>query len=110
MSELNINIPIKEVETFCHKWLIKQMAIFGSAVRDDFDPNTSDIDILIEFLPEASWGFEIATIKQELEDIFKRPIDLVSKKAVERSKNPYRKKEILDSSKVIYDQAAWFKN
>jgi len=106
MSDLNINIPIKEIDAFCSKWLVKQMAIFGSALRDDFDPKTSDIDILIEFLPEASWGFEIATIKQELEEIFKKPVDLVSKKAIEKSKNPYRKKEILDSSKVIYDQAA----
>ena len=103
---MKINIPINEIQVFSNKWLVKQMSIFGSALRDDFDPKTSDVDILIEFLPEASWGFEIATIKQELEAIFKRSVDLVSKKAIEKSKNPYRKKEILESSQVIYDQAA----
>jgi len=106
MNVNKVEIPVKKIEVFCQKWLVKQMAIFGSVLRDDFDPQTSDIDILIEFLPEASWGFEIATIKQELEIIFKRPVDLVSKKAIEQSRNPYRKKEILESFKVIYDQAA----
>ena len=101
-----IEIPIDKIKDFCKKWKVKEFALFGSVIRDDFDSSKSDIDVLITFFPGQNWAWEIVTIKEELEDIFNRPVDLITKKAIENSKNPYRKKEILESYEVIYEQAA----
>lgn len=101
-----IEIPINKIKDFCQKWKIKELALFGSVTRDDFDQSKSDIDVLVTFLPDQHWAWEIVTMKEELELIFNRRVDLLTKKAIESSKNPYRKKEILGSYEVIYEQAA----
>lgn len=106
MKNIAINLPIKEIESFCQRWKVKELSLFGSVLRDDFNPQKSDIDVLIDFLPDAHWGWDIVTIKDELEQLFNRPVDLVSKRAIEKSRNPYRKQEILNSYEVIYEQAA----
>ena len=105
MKKIAIEIPIIKIETLCRKWKIKELSLFGSVLRDDFDPTKSDIDILIEFYPGTYWGLEIVDMKDELEKIFKRPVDFLNKKSIEKSHNPYRKKEILGSYEVIYEQA-----
>jgi hypothetical protein len=43
---------MRDIEEFCRKWRINRMWIFGSALRDDFGPQ-SDVDVLVEFVPEA---------------------------------------------------------
>ncbi len=101
-----IEIQIEKIKEFCQKWKVQELALFGSVTRNDFDKNKSDVDVLITFLPGQNWAWEIVTMKEELELIFNRPVDLLTKKAVESSKNPYRKKEILESYEVIYEQAA----
>lgn len=103
---IKIQIPLDKIESFCKKWNVSELALFGSALRSDFNINTSDLDFMITFSPGTNWGWEIVTMKDELELIFQRPVDLITKKAVEKSKNPYRKKEILEFCQVIYEQAA----
>lgn len=94
------------IKSLCQKWKIKELALFGSVLRDDFDPSKSDIDVLITFEDRTSIGWEFAQIKTELEEIFGRSVDVVSKKALERSRNPFRKDTILKSYEVIYEQAS----
>jgi predicted nucleotidyltransferase len=102
-----IQIPDLQVAEFCKKWSIQELALFGSVLRDDFDPLTSDIDILIDLNASANISlFDLVQMKKELQKIFNRPIDLVEKESVFKSRNPLRKKEILESYKVIYEQAA----
>ena len=105
-TNYKIEIPLEKIVSFCKKWNISEFAFFGSVLRDDFDPKNSDIDIMITFTPNHHWGWEIVTMKEELELIFKRPIDLITKKAIENSKNPFRKKEILESYQVVYEKVA----
>jgi len=106
MNKISINLPMDQIKKLCIKWKIKELSLFGSILRDDFDFEKSDIDILYVFMPGVHWGLDIVEMKEELEKLFTRSIDLVSKRAIEQSKNPYRKEEILNSYKVIYDQAA----
>ena len=94
----------QQIQSFCRKWKIKELAFFGSAVRDDFDPRHSDVDVLYTFAPEARWGLKIVHAHKELERILGRKVDFVSKRAVENSYNHYRKKNILSAYKVIYGQ------
>lgn len=101
-----IDIPINKIKDFCHRWKIKEFALFGSVTREDFDQKESDVDVLITFFPNHHWAWEIVTMKEELEAIFARSVDLVTKRSIENSINPYRKKNILESYEVIYEQAA----
>lgn len=96
-----IELPRKEIVEFCQKWKIEQLYIFGSILRNDFRVN-SDVDVMVQFAVDAKWGFEIVEMKQELEKIFKRKVDLLTKKSIEQSDNWIRKQEILATAKLIY--------
>jgi uncharacterized protein len=66
MIERNVNLPHKQIAGFCRRWQIREFALFGSAVRDDFDLG-SDLDILVTFAPAAEWGLlEHVQMEQEL--------------------------------------------
>jgi predicted nucleotidyltransferase len=78
------------------------MAIFGSALREDFGPD-SDIDILVSFSADARWGlFDLVRMEEELEALLGRAVDLVPRVAVEQSENYIRRKSILDNAEVVY--------
>lgn len=92
-------IPRKKIAEFCQRWGITELALFGSVLRADFRPD-SDVDVLVSIDPKAKIGlFEIIDMKLELQDMFKRPVDLVEKEGL---RNPYRRKEILSTARVVY--------
>ena len=101
-----VKIDKSELEAFCLRWQIIELSLFGSVLREDFTKQ-SDIDILVQFAPTASWTLiDLAEMKESLEVIIgNRTVDLVTKRSIENSRNPYRKKEILTSAKVIYGKA-----
>jgi predicted nucleotidyltransferase len=95
-------LPRKRIEDFCRKWKIVHLAFFGSILRDDFRPD-SDIDALVAFSPGASWSLlDHVAMQDELSAILGRPVDLVSRRGIERSRNVMRRKAILDSAEVFY--------
>jgi hypothetical protein len=99
-----LQIPLPDLAPFCQQWQITELAAFGSILRDDFH-DTSDIDLLVTFAPEAQWGlFAHAQMQQELQILLNRKVDLVSKWAIERSQNWIRREEILSTAKVIYSR------
>ena len=92
-------IPRKRIAEFCKRWSITEFAVFGSVLRDDFRPD-SDVDVLVSIDPKAHIGlFEIAEMQIELENMFKRSVDLVEKEGLV---NPYRRSEILSTAQVVY--------
>ncbi|MBI4317811.1 MAG: nucleotidyltransferase family protein [Chloroflexi bacterium] len=97
-----IRIDKKEVEAFCQRWKIAELSVFGSVLRDDFRPD-SDVDVLVRFEPSARYGlFAVARMQEELQVILGRPVDLVVRSEIERSRNYIRRKEILGSLEPIY--------
>ncbi len=95
-------LPPDRLQDFCRRWKVKSLALFGSALREDFRPE-SDIDFLVQFEDDAGWSlFDHARMEQELEDLVGRDVDLVSRRAVEASHNPLRKRAILESAETIY--------
>ena len=97
-------IPIERIAELCDRWQITEFALFGSVLRDDFRPD-SDIDVLVSFAPTAQRGLtETLQIRDELEALFGRPVDLLVKAAIERSDNWLRRQNILNSAQVIYRQ------
>jgi len=102
MTVNNINIPDNKLRSICRKYSIKELSLFGSALRSDFNPD-SDIDFLIEFNKNAGISlFDLVDLKEELELLLKREVDILSKKSIEKSRNYIRKKAILENYQVIY--------
>ena len=89
------------IVSFCQRWQIEEFHLFGSVLRDDFRPD-SDIDVMVKFLSSARWGFEIVDIKEELEQLFGRKVDLLTKRSIEGSHNWLRRKEILGTARLLY--------
>ena len=95
-------IPRKRIAEFCQRWGITEFSLFGSVLRDDFRPK-SDVDVMVVIKPDAHIGlFEIVEMQMELEKLFKRKVDLIEKEGL---RNPYRRREILRTAKVIYASA-----
>jgi uncharacterized protein len=99
-----VQIPInrERLAAFCQKHEIQRLSFFGSVLRDDFRPD-SDVDVLVEFLPEAKHSlFDLVRMEMELKNILGRKVDLISRRGVEASRNHLRKQAILDSAEVVY--------
>ena len=102
MVEAQIVIPKGKIADFCRRWKVTELALFGSALRGDFGPD-SDVDVLVSFAPDAHWSlFDLVTMQEELRTIFGREVDLLQRVAVERSENYIRRKSILSNLEVIY--------
>lgn len=97
-------IPMDEIAKFCQRWKIRELALFGSALRDDFRPD-SDLDILVTFDADAEWGlFDHIKMQQELQALLQRNVDLISKRALARSQNWLRRQEILNTAQVLFSE------
>ncbi len=97
-----IDIPRDQIADFCRRWKIAELALFGSVLRDDFRPD-SDVDVLVTFAADAQWSlFDHVDMEDELKEILGRPVDLVNRRGIERSRNPFRRKAILESAQVVH--------
>ncbi len=93
-----ITVPDEQVAEFCRRNRIRWLALFGSVLRDDFKPD-SDVDVLVEFEPEAHVTmFTLSRLQRELETIFSRPVDFVLKDGLKRR----IRDSVLSSAQVIY--------
>lgn len=97
-----LNLSDETLEAFCRRWKIREFALFGSVLREDFGPD-SDVDVLVSFDQEARWDlFDIVDMQGELAVIFGRKVDLLDREAVEKSRNPFRRRGILSNTRVVY--------
>ncbi|MGD1896323.1 MAG: nucleotidyltransferase family protein [Phormidesmis sp.] len=99
--ETAIALPKDAIADFCTRWKIDEFYLFGSVLRDDFRDD-SDIDVLVTFSPNARWGWEIVSMKEDLENILLRKVDFLTKKSIEESRNWIRQKEILSTARLFY--------
>lgn len=104
MSSFVSTISMTEIAKFCQRWRIQELALFGSVLRDDFNPY-SDVDVLVTGMPDNEWGLlDHVKMQQELQALLHRNIDLVTKRAVERSTNWLRRNEILKTAQVLFSE------
>ena len=94
-------VPKDRLAAFCRANGIRRLAIFGSALREDFGPD-SDIDVLVEFEPARIPGLlGIADLEMELSDLFEgRKVDLRTPEDLSR----YFRQQVLDTAQVQYAQ------
>lgn len=95
---LQISVPREQIADFCRRNHIRWLALFGSVLRADYRPD-SDVDVLVEFEPEARITmFTLSRLQRELEVILARPVDLVLKDGLKRR----IRDTVLASAQVIY--------
>lgn len=88
-----------QIEAFCRKHDIREMALFGSVLRDDFGEE-SDIDLLVSFSLAANHSLlDHVHMEQELAGLLGRKVDMVEKEAVE---NPFVRQQIHNNLALIY--------
>ncbi len=93
-----IEPPDTEIASICRRYHVKELAVFGSAARGELRPD-SDIDLLVEFLPEAEVGLlQHFAAERAFSQLFGRNVDLVSKRALRRA----LKDEVLAQAQIIY--------
>ncbi len=96
-----LDVPTEQIAAFCRRWHIVEMALFGSALRGELRPD-SDIDILVTYAPGARRTLAgQMQMQDEIEAIFGRKVDLVNRRALERSRNYIRRNAILNSARII---------
>ncbi len=99
---VRLSLSRPAIAEFCQRWRIRELALFGSALRGD-SGTESDIDLLVTFALEARWSLlDHVCMQSELAELLGRPVDLVSRRAIERSDNPIRRREILAAARTIY--------
>ena len=102
MTINQIDLPEEKIAQFCKKWNISEFSFFGSVLRDDFNRD-SDIDVLVSFNESAkNTLFDLVRMQDELKQILKREVDIVSRRGIESSRNYIRKNAILGSAEVVY--------
>ncbi len=90
------------VERFCKRWKVTEFGIFGSALQEDFRPD-SDVDVLVTFETDARWSLlDMIRMEEELKQTFGRDVDLVERSSVEKSENYIRRRHILQSVEQVY--------
>jgi predicted nucleotidyltransferase len=100
-----IEIPQEQIAEFCRRHHIRKLSLFGSVLREDFRPN-SDVDVLVDFEPEAHHGlFDLTRMQLELKEILGREVDLVEGPAIEKSRNYIRRKATLSSAETVYNSS-----
>jgi len=79
---MSIQLDKSAIEPFCKQWKVKELALFGSALRKDFRPD-SDVDVLVTFRNDADWSlFDMVTMQEELGNIVGRKVDLVNRESI----------------------------
>jgi hypothetical protein len=99
MATIAIEIDKDKLRDFCRRWKITEFALFGSAVRPEEFRDDSDVDVMVSFASDEEWSlFDHVHMRDELCDIFGREVDLLTRRAVEASRNPYRQRAILETA------------
>jgi uncharacterized protein len=98
---LRIDIPRDAIEAFCRRHRVRRLAFFGSVLRDDFTP-ASDVDVLVEFEPDARVGLiGFAGLENELGRLMGRRVDLNTPGSL----SPYFREAVMRDAEAAYERA-----
>jgi predicted nucleotidyltransferase len=98
MAEPHIDISKDQMVAFCRRYRVRRLAVFGSVLREDFRPD-SDVDVLVEFEPDAQVGFlALSRMQRELSTLMGRPVDLVPREGLK----PKIREAVLSSAEELY--------
>ncbi len=101
VAELPIIIDREKIARFCRERGIRKLSLFGSVLRDDFDPQRSDVDMLVEWLPGTRPGWEFYGWHEDLAPIIGRKVDLHTANSL----SEHFRDEVLREALPLYEQA-----
>ena len=101
VAELPIQFDREQIAAFCRARGIRKLSLFGSVLREDFDPVRSDVDVLAELLPTARPGWEFFGWHEDLAPMLGRKVDLHTPNSLSQ----YFREEVLGEALTIYEQA-----
>ncbi|MEY4866389.1 MAG: hypothetical protein RLY64_643 [Bacteroidota bacterium] len=95
-----VELNIEKIKILCAKHKVSKLFVFGSVLKDTFS-NESDIDLVVDFekLDLSEYADNYFDLKDQLESIFKRPVDLLEEKGI---RNPFLRKQIDQEKRLIY--------
>ena len=95
----SFGLPLEAIRAYCNQRPIRRLSLFGSALREDFSPE-SDIDLLVEYAPDADVnGLDIVQQQMDLSEMIGRPVDLGTPQTL----SPYIRQEVIESAELLYD-------
>jgi hypothetical protein len=99
MSPVQTNL--EEIVRLCRRYQVHRLAAFGSILRSDFDPQSSDADFLVEFepVPVAVRMQNYLALREALASLLSRPVDLIEDGAIQ---NPYILQSVARQQQVLY--------
>ena len=101
VAELPIQIDREKIAEFCRARGIRRLSLFGSVLRDDFDPARSDVDVLAEFAPGVRPGLKFFGYGEEMAEIIGHKVDFNT----EAWLSQYFRDEVVREAVPIYEQA-----
>lgn len=100
MKAIASQLDRKAIARFCQERGIRRLSIFGSALRDDFEPGRSDLDVLVEFLPGRTPGWDFVRYERELSELIGAKVDLNTAGFLSK----YFRDEVFAEAETIYEQ------
>jgi predicted nucleotidyltransferase len=98
MPKVKIRIPPDKIESFCQRYRVQRLSLFGSILQDDFKPE-SDVDVLVQFNLDARVSFmTLDKMQRELSAIFQRPVDLVPQEGLKS----LIRNQVLSTAQEVY--------
>lgn len=90
-----------DISAVCRRTHTQRLDLFGSATRDDFKPGSSDLDFLVTFepLPPADYSDAFFALKEGLEALFHRPVDLLTERSL---RNPFLIRRVQAERVAVY--------
>ena len=101
VADLPIRIDRDKIAEFCRARGIRKLSLFGSVLRDDFDPARSDVDVLVEFLPDRIPGWEFFGWGEDLAQALGQKVDLHTPNSLSK----YFRDEVVREALPLYEQA-----
>jgi hypothetical protein len=99
MQRKEITVDDSQLAVFCKQYGVAKLLLFGSVLRSDFDARRSDIDVLVEFLPNATKSlFTLIEMERALTRLFGRSVDLNTAGSLSK----YFREEVLATAEVLY--------
>jgi hypothetical protein len=100
MAAKAARLDLERLAEICERFGVAELSLFGSAARGDDRPS-SDVDVLYVLRPGARLGWRIENLSDELSELFGRPVDLVSKRAL----HPRIRDDVLAEARPLYEAA-----
>ncbi len=104
MTIMDLSVDRNRLEELCRRFRVARLEVFGSFARGEAGAQ-SDVDILVTFQANSGIGLEFVALKQELESLLNRRVDLLTRASVERSPNKYFRRFALANTEPLYRDA-----